>query len=388
MGYANSSWTVLGAMFEVEDPGNAKPRTLRNPEWTGSASGPAGGYVPEIHNGPIPVLDKQPQAVPRPFLPKHIGGYGIVRREGGFYLAPILTLFGEQVTKQFLSESISPLDCVIFGMAPIGIITAVVSVIRLYGKSWLKSVIGRAQEPHGAPEAELCSSTSEDVCEMWSNSSICRVFGRPKMLEVIVHNDGIFYPRVISDAMEETGADCGIALPKNLLGYLPHPTDISARIPKEQLPWTQWVETSRPRGLEGMKYPRPFAPFPNLSLNIGFQQPKRSLLSTAAAFGIILQSSFFIYAYWATFSNTSFYPEGDRPQIWSFVLAVAGTILLLACTLVMSVVRASIRGQRISKDSNLMEDFVQQNASDDLDWLAMEIAKQHQFPADGMHNIL
>jgi hypothetical protein len=54
----------------------------------------------------------------------------------------------------------------------------------------------------------------------------------------------------------------------------------------------------------------------------------------------------------------------------------------------MSVVRASIRGQCISKDSNLMEDFVQQNASDDLDWLAMEIAKQHQFPADGMHNIL
>ncbi|KAL2122405.1 hypothetical protein VTJ04DRAFT_2860 [Mycothermus thermophilus] len=81
-------------------------------------------------------------------------------------LAPILTLFGEQVTKQFLSESISILDCIIFGMAPIGIITAVVSVIRLYGEPWLKAIVGRAQEPHGAPEAELCSSTSGDVCEM------------------------------------------------------------------------------------------------------------------------------------------------------------------------------------------------------------------------------
>jgi hypothetical protein len=60
MGYANSSWTVLGAVFEVEDPGNAKPRTLRNSEWTGSASGPAGRYIPEIHNGPTLVLDKQP----------------------------------------------------------------------------------------------------------------------------------------------------------------------------------------------------------------------------------------------------------------------------------------------------------------------------------------
>ncbi|KAL2117164.1 hypothetical protein VTJ04DRAFT_9332 [Mycothermus thermophilus] len=53
-------------------------------------------------------------------------------------LAPIIALFGEQVTKQYLSESNSGLDCIIFGMAPIGIITAIVSVIRLHGKQWLK----------------------------------------------------------------------------------------------------------------------------------------------------------------------------------------------------------------------------------------------------------
>src|SRR5689334_5532985 len=35
-------------------------------------------------------------------------------------LAPILQLFGEQVTKQYLSESTNILDNIIFAMAPLG----------------------------------------------------------------------------------------------------------------------------------------------------------------------------------------------------------------------------------------------------------------------------
>ncbi|KAK1766094.1 hypothetical protein QBC33DRAFT_541800 [Phialemonium atrogriseum] len=92
-------------------------------------------------------------------------------------LSPIVALFGEQVTKQFLSESTGFLDNIIFGVAPLGILTAVVSAIRVYGNASLKSFIGRAQEAHGVAEAELCSSTSQDVCELWSNGGICRVFG-------------------------------------------------------------------------------------------------------------------------------------------------------------------------------------------------------------------
>ncbi|KAF1993001.1 hypothetical protein P154DRAFT_451388, partial [Amniculicola lignicola CBS 123094] len=48
-------------------------------------------------------------------------------------LAPIIQLFREQVTKQFLSESILTLDIIIFAIAPLGIITTVVSIIRVYG---------------------------------------------------------------------------------------------------------------------------------------------------------------------------------------------------------------------------------------------------------------
>lgn len=36
-------------------------------------------------------------------------------------LAPFLSLFGEQITKQYLSESITAIDYFIFAMAPMGI---------------------------------------------------------------------------------------------------------------------------------------------------------------------------------------------------------------------------------------------------------------------------
>ena len=42
-------------------------------------------------------------------------------------LGPLLALFGEGMTKQYLSESTKFVDYVIFAMAPIGIITTLVS---------------------------------------------------------------------------------------------------------------------------------------------------------------------------------------------------------------------------------------------------------------------
>ncbi|KAF3918022.1 Ankyrin-2 [Orbilia brochopaga] len=82
-------------------------------------------------------------------------------------LAPLLALFGEQVAKQFLSQSLSWLDSVIFAMAPLGIITAIVSAIR------------------GEAELELMSSTSADVCELWNGETIVRTLGSPYITEVL-----------------------------------------------------------------------------------------------------------------------------------------------------------------------------------------------------------
>lgn len=49
-------------------------------------------------------------------------------------LAPIISLFGEQVTKQWLAGSYTWYECVIFAACPLGIMTAIVSAIRVAGK--------------------------------------------------------------------------------------------------------------------------------------------------------------------------------------------------------------------------------------------------------------
>ena len=99
-------------------------------------------------------------------------------------LALILALFGEQITKQNLSESITMVDYFIFAMGPIGVLTAIISAIRVCGSLSLRAFIGRAQTGGGISEAELRSSTSRDVCELYNNGGTARVFGRPKLLVV------------------------------------------------------------------------------------------------------------------------------------------------------------------------------------------------------------
>ncbi|KAI8716792.1 hypothetical protein NCS52_00973600 [Fusarium sp. LHS14.1] len=100
-------------------------------------------------------------------------------------IAPILALFGERITTQFLSHSFSIYDCIIFAACPIGIITATVSVIRVAAPDGWRSLIGRAMESRATTELELLSSTSPDVCELWSGSALVRVMGSPGMLELI-----------------------------------------------------------------------------------------------------------------------------------------------------------------------------------------------------------
>ncbi len=230
-------------------------------------------------------------------------------------LAPLITLFGEQVTKQFLSESVSFFDNVIFGLGPLGILTAVVSVIRLYGKASLKSFIGRAQEAHGVAEAELCSSTSQDVCELWSNGGICRVFGRPKILEFIYTKGQNFYPIDTSQG-DNSPPHCGIYRPNDVLNDSSKAPDGSSR---------HWIEVDK----SPLNSSPNFAPFPNLSLNVGTRRTSKRLLAVATAAGLLLETSFFAYATWATFYNPSFYTEEDTPHPWSFVLGMTGTLVLM-----------------------------------------------------------
>lgn len=57
--------------------------------------------------------------------------------------APLLTLFGDEITKQFLSTSVWWADGILLATAPIGIMTIIVSTIRIGGDKFLRSLIGR-----------------------------------------------------------------------------------------------------------------------------------------------------------------------------------------------------------------------------------------------------
>ncbi|KAK0732028.1 hypothetical protein B0H67DRAFT_679539 [Lasiosphaeris hirsuta] len=186
-------------------------------------------------------------------------------------IGPLLVLFGESMTKQYLSESTSFLDYFIFAMAPIGILTAIISTIRVCGHSSLRAFIGRSQEGDGAVEAELCTSTSRDVCELFNRGGITRVLGKPDILELI------YFPDSDTQSLQL------------LRGYLKDPNNTDC-LDKS---WWQREDDSlfrrRTKDSDG-KNPFLFAPNPNLSLNVGIVKPPDWVLYVIAATGFVLQA--------------------------------------------------------------------------------------------------
>ena len=77
-------------------------------------------------------------------------------------------------------------DNIILAMAPLGIVTVIVGAIRVGGPSWLKAIIGRARENRALAEAELMSSTSHEVCELWDGHQIVRIIGSGPIREFII----------------------------------------------------------------------------------------------------------------------------------------------------------------------------------------------------------
>ncbi|KAF4472849.1 hypothetical protein FALBO_236, partial [Fusarium albosuccineum] len=305
-------------------------------------------------------------------------------------LAPIISLFGEQVTKQFLSESTTILDTIVFAVGPLGILTAIVSCIRVCGGPFLRSIVGRAREPHGLPEIELCSSTSDHVCELWSNGGICRVFGRPKLsgfiLEFFHHNPKHSWEFYIPPAPTMIESDvpppCGISIirdkldhshsrapsttgSRHVLGFdnvdiagvagewkaIPVKEALRAPFAQRLRRWTRNPNSkSEPqagsldieknstsaynhRGNTSTEEGQNHSPFPNLALNIGVQRSSQSVLNLwlAAIFGVLLQSSFFAYATWATWYHPGFY-KGEKASNTAvfFTLTVVGTASVVA----------------------------------------------------------
>jgi hypothetical protein len=228
--------------------------------------------------------------------------------------APLITLFGERLTKQFLSESISILDNVIFALSPLGVLTAVVSVIRICGSSSLRAFVGRAQEGPAEAESELLPCVSESTAELFNDGGITRVFGRPKIVELVAWED-------VDHKTGEKGTK---------IGTLKHAL--------EQKAWSCNGKVS-PTEL-------PELDFPNLSLNKGIKRRDQFWFHCAAIIGGVLQTGqyffFFLpeitltiplgtitYATLTVFVYPQHFKKDDKAVAsYAFPLYLVGTTLL------------------------------------------------------------
>lgn len=228
-------------------------------------------------------------------------------------IAPLLTLFGEQVTIQYLNESLGWIDSLLFALGPLGIITAMVSAIRVSGTPVLRSLIGRAKESRGTVEADLMSSTSSDVCELWSGEGVVRVLGSPSLLELVfvpsspdgnTHQIYSFRDAVkkhfYQDKKSRTG-DGGVATNQG---------------PTEDMELFSDVENFQAR-----QNP------PSLSLNISIKPFPRHILLSFVAVGIVLQASVLVIAaitqYYLHIQNS-----GRAIPGYAFPIFLVGTLSL------------------------------------------------------------
>lgn len=232
-------------------------------------------------------------------------------------LAPFLALFGEQTTKQYLSESITALDYYIFSIAPIGILTAVISAIRVCGSPSLRAFIGRAQEGGGDAEAELCSSTSRDVCELYNNGGIARVFGRPKILEVVY------------DPSKSTDETAGIYPCREFVRKRPdewtrHDKSVADAADESVLDMSIVDESVLDVPVADESVANIFAP--NLSLNIGIKRQSTVVSWTVAVSGTILQIGVLAFAVIVTYC-LDWQKDGKPPDSYACPMAIVGTLV-------------------------------------------------------------
>lgn len=193
-------------------------------------------------------------------------------------LAPFIALFGEQVTKQFMSQSMGIADNIIFATAPLGIITAIVGAIRVGGSKPLTAIIGRARESRSAVEIELMSSTSVEVGELWDGKGVVRAIGAAPIIELIYLIPKKWKYRTTDLETQKiwTGGDFGIhdfLSAKSSILELENPRNYGSAAPL----------------LGGREAP-------NISLNLGGNAIDDIELFAVAAVGVTLQLAVFVYA--------------------------------------------------------------------------------------------
>ncbi|KAL6898836.1 hypothetical protein GGI43DRAFT_427958 [Trichoderma evansii] len=286
-------------------------------------------------------------------------------------LGPLLSLLGDAATIQYLSENTRLIDYFIFAMAPIGIISTITAVIRICGSSALRAFIGRSQEGESIAEAELCTSTSADVCEKFDKGGITRVLGRPDIIELIY----------FSNAPKDGESNLHL-----FTRYLEGD--------EEDIDWFKVPN--------GKKSAWKFAPKPNISLNVGIKrrqiQGHRSLEIKRSTPFVCSDETKPLQTWTSSTQNSQKRYSGTFIAVSLVVLGYIAqfiglrgldawiSIAQLAITLVMSILRGALRMQRLSKSDNLIQPIFENDkllaewddlvAGHELDWLAVEVSKE------------
>ncbi|RYP71470.1 hypothetical protein DL769_004695 [Monosporascus sp. CRB-8-3] len=253
-------------------------------------------------------------------------------------LAPLLALFGERVTMQFMSQSMGWADNFILAMAPIGIITVIVSAIRVGGPSWLKAIIGRARENLAVAEADLMSSTSKEVCELWNGRQVVRCMGSAPVSEFIcllpsgtqssgkgLQIDARLETINVDDAVEKGYLE---KFETNLWDCIMH--KIHWNNPASDSKEEKGQATSNHLDPEIIIVRNTAADAPNVSLN-SHSQFGRGELRAVAVIGTLLQLGALTYSGFAAYYPTLKLAKGGRPVAdYAFPCTAAGTLTLVA----------------------------------------------------------
>ncbi|KAB8076124.1 hypothetical protein BDV29DRAFT_189726 [Aspergillus leporis] len=240
-------------------------------------------------------------------------------------LAPLLTLFGEQMGYG---------DDVLLAMAPLGIITCVISAIRVGGRKWLKALVGRARESRATAEMEIMSSTSDAVCELWSGAEIVRERGMPRTKEFI------YLPVDAKAALAEWRAsrivyDLRTACEERLMQI----TKSTRKIPwRRQSDGTSLID-DRTRAVEYAK--RLMQQAPNLTLNVTKAITSPIETWTFAVLGITIQLAVLVVASLVTY-HWGLGQSGYSIVEYGFPLFLIGSVLLCGGIFICSYIIESV----------------------------------------------
>ncbi|KAF5868333.1 putative ankyrin repeat protein [Botrytis fragariae] len=244
-------------------------------------------------------------------------------------LGPLLALFGDSFAQQFLRESFTWLDHIIFAMAPLGIITAIIGAIRVGGPPHLRALIGRARENKASAELDFMSSTSHEVSELWNGEGIVRTMGKGKVKQIIflkgrgVPENCELFTLSDNDDLMRSKAYMGPFVEKSQSVWKAV-IQLWKTVKRVEVPSKDPRNKSKEARSEKGELDRA----PNISLNT---HPKQNMfeLALAAILGIVLQAGVIIFSGFVAYDNRLGAMVGGAPSAYAFPILASGTIILV-----------------------------------------------------------